>query len=185
MKILFALAIACLLSPGSMASELNDDIKSDYDDYLSGLFDHFHRNPELSLVEQQTAARMARELRAAGFDVTGNVGGLGVVAMMKNGPGPMVMMRADMDGLAVEEMPGRASPADGIIFGDAGPCDAVKLAGLQGDLDILPWQGDRDDPEFRKKAACGREGKDALALQIGQAVDRLLGGKVARVPRPG
>ena len=106
MKILFALAIACLLSPGSMASELNDDIKSDYDDYLGALFDHFHRNPELSLVEQQTAARMARELRAAGFDVTENVGGLGVVAIMRNGDGPMVMMRADMDGLPVEEKSG-------------------------------------------------------------------------------
>ena len=70
MKLLIALAIACLLSSISMASGLNDDIKSDYDDYLSGLFDHFHRNPELSLVEQQTAARMALELRAAGFDVT-------------------------------------------------------------------------------------------------------------------
>lgn len=106
MKIIIALSIVCLLSPFSLASDLNEDIKSDYDSYLADLFDHFHRNPELSLVEHETAARMARELRAAGFDVTENIGGLGVVAIMKNGAGPLVMMRADMDGLPVEEKSG-------------------------------------------------------------------------------
>ncbi len=49
---------------------------------------------------------MAKELRAAGFDVTENVGGTGVVAMLENGAGPLVMMRADMDGLPVEEKSG-------------------------------------------------------------------------------
>jgi len=88
------------------ASELNDSIEHDYDVYLAALFDHFHRNPELSLVEFETAKRMASELRKAGFDVTEGVGGTGVVAIMKNGEGPMVMMRADMDGLPVEEKSG-------------------------------------------------------------------------------
>ena len=103
MNIIIVLAIAFILSPLSMAADLNDDIKLDYDSYLADLFDHFHRNPELSLVEHRTAARMAQELRAAGFDVTENVGGTGVVAVMRNGAGPLVMMRADMDGLPVEE----------------------------------------------------------------------------------
>jgi hippurate hydrolase len=88
------------------ASELQDSVKDDYDNYLAELFDHFHRNPELSLVEFKTAERMASELRAAGFDVTEGVGGTGVVAMMENGDGPLVMMRADMDGLPVEEKSG-------------------------------------------------------------------------------
>jgi hippurate hydrolase len=87
-------------------AELQASVADDYESYLAGLFDHFHRNPELSLVENQTAARMAQELRAAGFEVTEGVGGTGVVAMMKNGDGPMVMMRADMDGLPVEEKSG-------------------------------------------------------------------------------
>ena len=91
---------------GSQASELGDAVQKDYDEYLWPLFDHFHRNPELSLIEQETAARMADELRQAGYTVTENVGGTGVVAMMKNGDGPMVMMRADMDGLPVEEKSG-------------------------------------------------------------------------------
>lgn len=88
------------------ATELNDAVKKDYDDYLWPLFDHFHRNPELSTIENDTAARMAEELRGAGFEVTEGVGGTGVVAMMKNGDGPLVMMRADMDGLPVEEKSG-------------------------------------------------------------------------------
>ncbi len=88
------------------ATELHDAVKQDYDDHLAGLFEHFHRNPELSTVEFRTAERMAQELRAAGFDVTEQVGGTGVVAMLENGEGPLVMMRADMDGLPVEEKSG-------------------------------------------------------------------------------
>ncbi len=87
-------------------SGLEDKIAQDYDDYLQPLFVHFHENPELSLLEFKTAARMAKELRAAGFQVTEKVGGTGVVAMMENGDGPLVMMRADMDGLPVEEKSG-------------------------------------------------------------------------------
>ena len=78
-----------LLMPAySNGSEIADAIEADYETYLAPLFEHFHRNPELSLVEFETAARMAEELRQAGFDVTTNVGGTGVVAMLENGPGP-------------------------------------------------------------------------------------------------
>jgi amidohydrolase len=101
-----AAAAIVLVSFSANANELSDAVKKDYDEYLWPLFDHFHRNPELSLIEHDTAARMATELRAAGFDVTESVGGTGVVAMLKNGDGPLVMMRADMDGLPVEEKSG-------------------------------------------------------------------------------
>lgn len=87
-------------------AQLKADVARDYDDHLAGLFEHFHRNPELSLVEHATAARMADELRSAGFDVTEGVGGTGIVAMLANGEGPLIMMRADMDGLPVEEQSG-------------------------------------------------------------------------------
>jgi hippurate hydrolase len=97
---------ALLLSFSASAGELADAVKQDYDEYLAGLFDHFHRNPELSTVENETARRMALELSLAGFDVAEGVGGTGVVAMLKNGDGPLVMMRADMDGLPVEEKSG-------------------------------------------------------------------------------
>ena len=92
-----------LFSVSGHADDLTSAVKVDYDSYLAPLFDHFHRNPELSLVEFETAERMAKELRDAGFEVTEKVGGTGVIALLKNGPGPLVMMRADMDGLPIEE----------------------------------------------------------------------------------
>jgi len=88
------------------ADELSEVVEKDYDQHLGALFDYFHRNPELSSMEVKTAARLAEELRAAGFDVTEGVGGTGVVAILENGPGPLVMMRADMDGLPVPEKSG-------------------------------------------------------------------------------
>ena len=81
-------------------------VARDYEQHLDALFKHFHANPELSLIENKTAERMAKELADAGFEVTTGVGGTGVVAMLKNGPGPLVSMRADMDGLPVEEKSG-------------------------------------------------------------------------------
>ncbi len=98
--------IAILFSATAFGGELGDAAKKDYDEYLAGLFDHFHRSPELSTVEHETARRMALELNLAGFIVTEGVGGTGVVAMMENGEGPLVMMRADMDGLPIEEKTG-------------------------------------------------------------------------------
>jgi amidohydrolase len=102
------LALAWLLLPALAchASPLDAALAQDYKQHLAPLFDHFHRNPELSFVETHTAARLAQELRAAGFSVTEGVGGTGVVALLRNGKGPMVMMRADMDGLPVEEKTG-------------------------------------------------------------------------------
>jgi amidohydrolase len=73
---------------------------------LDALYKHFHANPELSLMEEKTAARLAAELRAAGFDVTERFGGYGVVAVLQNGGGPTVLIRADMDALPVEEQTG-------------------------------------------------------------------------------
>ncbi|MEE1877451.1 amidohydrolase [Altererythrobacter litoralis] len=89
----------------------NDDaiaaaVNADYDGYLDELFVHFHLNPELSFLETKTAARMAAELRAAGLEVTEGVGGTGVVGMLKNGDGPLILLRADMDGLPVPEKSG-------------------------------------------------------------------------------
>lgn len=81
-------------------------VEADFDTYLAPLFLHFHRNPELSFLEHQTAARMAQELRDAGVEVTEGVGGTGVVGMFENGEGPLILIRADMDGLPVQEKSG-------------------------------------------------------------------------------
>ncbi len=90
--------------PGEDA--LRQAIRADYSGYLGSLYEHFHANPELSFREFDTAARLAEELRSAGFEVTEGVGETGVVAVMRNGDGPTVMLRADMDGLPVVEQSG-------------------------------------------------------------------------------
>jgi amidohydrolase len=87
-------------------ADLRGAIASDYRANLGGLFDHFHRNPELSGREVETSARMAQELRGLGYEVTTGVGGHGVVAVLRNGEGPTVLLRADMDGLPIEERSG-------------------------------------------------------------------------------
>ena len=88
--------------------DLSSAIEVDYAKNLEALFKHFHANPELSGREQKTSARLATELRGLGFDVTTGVGVTGVVAVMKNGVGETVMLRADMDGLPIQENSGLA-----------------------------------------------------------------------------
>jgi amidohydrolase len=70
---------------------------------MRALYEDLHRNPELSLHEEKTAARIADELRKLGYDVTIGVGGAGVVGVLKNGPGPTVAIRAELDALPVFE----------------------------------------------------------------------------------
>jgi hippurate hydrolase len=70
---------------------------------LVALYKQLHAHPELALQETKTAARLAKELRQAGFTVTEKIGGTGVVTLLKNGTGPTVLVRADMDGLPIEE----------------------------------------------------------------------------------
>ena len=73
---------------------------------LEDLYTDLHQHPELSGKETRTAARMAEWLAGAGAEVTPDVGGTGVVGMLRNGDGPTVMLRADMDALPVRETSG-------------------------------------------------------------------------------
>jgi amidohydrolase len=101
---------ALLSAPAVARPDYAGDVKADYDKSLGALWDHFHRNPELSFREYKTAARMAQELRAIpGMQVTEKVGQTGVVGVLKNGDGPVVLVRADMDGLPVQERSGLAN----------------------------------------------------------------------------
>ena len=108
MRRLAILTMLVLPAAGVLGADtvLGKAIARDYDTRLWPLYEHLHRNPELSFMEVNTAARMAQELREAGFEVTEKVGGTGVVALLRNGNGPTVMVRADMDGLPVEEKSG-------------------------------------------------------------------------------
>lgn len=101
---LIAAASVVAISP-IQADPLNDAITADMPSLME-LYRDLHANPELSGEEVRTAAKLAAEARRLGFTVTEKVGGTGVVAVMENGEGPTVMLRADMDGLPLEEKTG-------------------------------------------------------------------------------
>ncbi len=102
-----ALAGATIAMPAAADDhDIAQAVEADYEAHLEELFVHFHRTPELSFLEHNTAKRMAAELAALGVEVTENVGGTGVVGMVRNGEGPLILLRADMDGLPVLEKSG-------------------------------------------------------------------------------
>ena len=96
---------------------------------LEALYKDLHRHPELSMQEVRTAQIVADAMQALGYEVTRNVGVTGVVCVMVNGPGPVVMLRADMDALPMAEDTGleyastvRARDPDGVEVGVAHSC---------------------------------------------------------------
>ena len=91
--------------PEELRQRLHGLVVEEYPD-LEGLYRDFHAHPELSGREEETAARMAEELRRSGLAVHTGIGGHGVVGVLANGPGPAVMIRSDMDALPVEEKTG-------------------------------------------------------------------------------
>lgn len=125
-KTLYLICAVATLVSGEASADLRADVAADYP-YVKSLYEYFHQNPELSFREVESSKRVASELKSLGFDVTTGVGdkwvkskvkqaagkvlpgvgGYGVVAVMKNGPGPTLMIRADMDALPLEEKTGR------------------------------------------------------------------------------
>jgi hippurate hydrolase len=105
-KLLPLVAAGMMMSPAEAAT-LSDAIRADMPQLMT-LYRDLHANPELSMQEVRTPAKLAPEMRKLGFDVTEKVGKTGVVAVMKNGPGPVLMLRADMDALPVKEQTGLA-----------------------------------------------------------------------------
>lgn len=101
------------------AKNVNQELDNSINKYLD-LYYHLHKNPELSFKEYNTSKRIAEELRKAGFQVTENFGGNSVVGVFKNGNGPVIMMRTDMDALPVEEK-------TGLNYGST-----VKMTGIEG-----------------------------------------------------
>ena len=98
---------ALLCSTGAFAQDdgLRAGVQQDMPELME-LYRDLHANPELSFEEDETAAKLAARMRTLGFEVTEGVGKTGVVAVMENGEGPTVLIRADMDGLPVVEQTG-------------------------------------------------------------------------------
>ncbi len=118
---------------------------------LVALYQHIHANPELSLMEVNTAKRLADEMRKAGYEVTEKVGGTGIVAVLKNGPGPVVLIRTDMDGLPIIEQTGlpyaskvKAKNKDGIEVGVMHACGHdMHMASWVGTARVLAAMKDK------------------------------------------
>ncbi|WP_288989495.1 amidohydrolase [uncultured Sphingopyxis sp.] len=105
MRILWTGVAALALTMPAAAQSLGDQVQQQMPSLMT-IYKDLHANPELSFMEVRSAGILAAEARKLGFDVTEKVGGTGVVAVMKNGPGPVVLVRADMDGLPVTEQTG-------------------------------------------------------------------------------
>jgi amidohydrolase len=103
MKLILGIAIAAMaMSSSANAAALSEAIKADMPQLMT-LYRDLHANPELSMQEVRTGAKLAPEMRKLGFKVTEKVGKTGVVAVLENGPGPVLLIRADMDALPVAE----------------------------------------------------------------------------------
>ncbi|MBL9130166.1 MAG: amidohydrolase [Verrucomicrobiaceae bacterium] len=87
---------------------------------LVTLYKELHANPELSLNEVETAARVAKELRDIGLEVTEKVGGHGIVGVLKNGDGPVILVRTDLDALPVKEQTGAPYASTKVVKDDLG-----------------------------------------------------------------
>jgi hippurate hydrolase len=94
-----------LLCATAFAQNPSKQLSAVYPDAYN-LYLDLHEHPELSLHETSTAAKLAAQFRALGYEVTEHVGGTGIVAIMKNGPGPTIMLRTELDALPVEEKTG-------------------------------------------------------------------------------
>jgi amidohydrolase len=106
-------AAACAQTPASK------EVEAVYPE-AHALYLDIHQNPELSSHETQTAAKLAGRFRGLGYDVTEHVGGTGIVAILKNGAGPTVMLRTELDALPVEEKTGLAYASKVHAKDDAG-----------------------------------------------------------------
>ncbi len=105
MRYALLLSAALLFATPAKADPIRDAISKDMPSLMT-LYRDLHANPELSFQEFKTSAKLAVEAKSLGFDVTEKIGQTGVVAVLKNGPGPVVLIRADMDGLPVVEQTG-------------------------------------------------------------------------------
>src|SRR5579862_1540008 len=144
---LFLSAFALAQSPSS--NEIDRVYPQAHDFYVD-----LHEHPELSGHETETAAKLAAKLRSAGYEVTEHVGGTGIVALLKNGPGPTIMLRTELDALPVEEQTGLPFASKVRMKDDAGRDVPVMhacghdlhMAALLGTAEIMAqtrnrWRG--------------------------------------------
>ena len=169
----FLSALVCLfVGTSTVHADASPAVDKDYKEHLGELFTHFHLNPELSLIENKTAERMAQELSEAGFEVTTGVGGTGVVAIMKNGEGPLISMRADMDGLPVEEKSGLSYASKAKQISPITGQEVFVMHACGHDVHITSLVGTARQMQARKDEWSG-----TLMLIVQPAEERVMGAR--------
>ena len=161
---------------GSIAAAQNPgagEVQNAYSD-AHALYLDLHEYPELSGHETQTAAKLARRLQGAGYEVTEHVGGTGIVAVMKNGAGPTMMLRTELDALPVEEKTGLPYASKVRAKDDAGH-DVAVMHACGHDLHIASLLGTAEVMARNKNTWHG------TLMLIGQPAEETISGAKAMI----
>ena len=176
--------VIAVLAAAPVGGQTTVDIDAYYPD-LQTLYQDIHRNPELAFQEVQTAATLAARLKALGYEVTTGVGRTGVVGLLRNGAGPTVMLRTELDALPVAEKTGVAFASTVITKNLAGATVPVMHA-CGHDLHMTAWSG------TAKWMVDHRQQWHGTLMLVGQPAEESNGGAAAmlkdglfeRFPKP-
>jgi hippurate hydrolase len=185
MKLVLAAGLSAMIVSGAASGKtLDEAVAADLPSLIT-IYRDLHQHPELSHQEVRSSAILAAEARKLGYQVTEHVGGTGVVAVMRNGPGPTVLIRTDMDALPVKEQTGLpfASTATGKL--PDGTITAVDHA-CGHDTHMASWIG------VARRMAAMKDQWSGTLVMIGQpaeevgagARDMLADGLYTRFPKP-
>jgi amidohydrolase len=161
-------ALAC-----AQAALNSKEVENVYPD-AHALYLDLHQNPELSAQEIQTAEKLAARLRRAGYDVTEHVGGTGIVAILKNGAGPTIMLRTELDALPVEEKTGLPY-ASKVHVKDGAGRDVPVMHACGHDLHMAALLGTAEIMARSKSTWHG------TLMLIGQPAEETIGGAEAMI----
>jgi len=164
------LAAGAAAQTGGAAADPVDAIYPD----IEKLYIDLHQHPELAFHEQRTAATLATRMTALGYDVTSGVGGSGIVAILKNGAGPVVMLRTELDALPIEEKTGLPFASTATTKNDAG--ETVPVSHMCGhDLHMSVWAG---TAEIMAKNRASWHG---TLMLVGQPAEEIVAGASAMI----
>ncbi len=167
MMIRLLAVLLCAAAGSTLASAADVQAWADQElDALLPLYQHLHSHPEVSFEEKETAARIAAELKAAGCEVTTGIGGHGVLGLLKNGDGPTVMWRTDLDALPVTEETGLPFASTVQITAADGSKRGVMHA-CGHDLHMTTFVG------LARILAAHREAWSGTAMFVGQPAEEL------------
>lgn len=169
----FLFAAAAPVRAGEPTTNVATQIKTLYPD-VEKLYIDLHRNPELAFHEQRTAAALASRVKALGYEVTTGVGGTGLVAILKNGSGPVVMLRTELDALPIEEKTGLPFASVVTTKNDAG--ETVPVSHMCGhDLHMAAWAGTAE------LMAKNRDRWHGTLMLVGQPAEEIVAGAKAMI----